>query len=187
MSSLPTPNTKKMRITAASSARPSKTFAAHSRITTLTAILKELAIVDGVRVMQNAPGPSGMGRKNVANEANEEQEWLTSLLSLRIPTLHNTSEYESAYSASYYTATTNSNSSTDARAHRRDKNKNKNKESKKHQRGRSSSRHSRRGGSKKVTCKHYRLHHRKTNHNTAITTARCHWNPTYKGYCLRWV
>ena len=39
----------------------------------LTAILKELAVADGVRAMRDAPGPSGTGRKNIANESNEEQ------------------------------------------------------------------------------------------------------------------
>ena len=66
-------------------------------------------------------------------------------------------------------------------------NKNKKKESKEHQRGQLSSRHSGRGGSRKVSCKHCKLHCCRNNHDSAITTARCHWKPTYKGYCLRWL
>ena len=39
----------------------------------ITAILQELAVADGVRAMHNAPVPRGMGRKKVANESNKEQ------------------------------------------------------------------------------------------------------------------
>ena len=84
--------------------------------------------------MQDSPGPSGTGRKNVANEANEEQEFLTSLLNPCTPTLPDTSEDDSAYSESAYTATTKIDSSMDTRARRRNKNKKKknNNESKEH-------------------------------------------------------